>query len=202
MHVVKLGILGGTFNPIHNGHLRIAETAREYLALDQVLLITSGYSYMKDKAEIAPAKARFAMTELAIDGNPYLNTTDIEIIRPGPTYTYETIAQLKAIYPDALIHFIVGSDTLCGMEQWVNPEYIFRNTVICVFIRGEEKSNDLHDFITTLNARYNADIHIIPMEQINISSRMIRQYIKDKDSIDDLIPTAVMKYIRMNDLYI
>ena len=117
----KIGILGGTFNPIHNGHLLLAEQARCFYGLDQVLFIPSGCSYMKRQEEILPGEIRFQMVQLAIADNPYFCVSDMEIVREGNSYTCETITRLHAQYPEDELYYIVGADTLFQMEFWKNP---------------------------------------------------------------------------------
>ena len=132
----KIGILGGTFNPIHNGHLLLAEQARCFYGLDQVLFIPSGCSYMKRQEEILPGEIRFQMVQLAIADNPYFCVSDMEIVREGNSYTCETITRLHAQYPEDELYYIVGADTLFQMEFWKNPEQIFTQC-ICADAAGK-----------------------------------------------------------------
>ena len=137
----KIGILGGTFNPIHNGHLLLAEQARCFYGLDQVLFIPSGCSYMKRQEEILPGEIRFQMVQLAIADNPYFCVSDMEIVREGNSYTCETITRLHAQYPEDELYYIVGADTLFQMEFWKNPEQIFTQCITAASVRqGREDS--------------------------------------------------------------
>ena len=131
----KIGILGGTFNPIHNGHLLLAEQARCFYGLDQVLFIPSGCSYMKRQEEILPGEIRFQMVQLAIADNPYFCVSDMEIVREGNSYTCETITRLHAQYPEDELYYIVGADTLFQMEFWKNPEQIFTQCITAASVR-------------------------------------------------------------------
>ena len=110
----KIGILGGTFNPIHNGHLLLAEQARCFYGLDQVLFIPSGCSYMKRQEEILPGEIRFQMVQLAIADNPYFCVSDMEIVREGNSYTCETITRLHAQYPEDEHQIDIASDDEVG----------------------------------------------------------------------------------------
>ena len=126
----KVGIMGGTFNPIHNGHLLLAESAREAFGLDEILFMPSGNSYMKDAASILDGKTRAHMTELAIEGNPFFRLSRMELERKGPTYTCDTLSQLKRQEGACQYFFIMGADNLFILEKWKDVEYIFQNCVI------------------------------------------------------------------------
>ena len=128
----KTGIMGGTFNPIHNGHLLLAEEAREFLNLDEVIFMPSGNSYMKSAASILKGEMRARMVELAISGNPYYLLSRMELERKGPTYTCDTLVQLKNSYPENEFYFIAGADTLLTLEGWKNPEMVLKNCIMAV----------------------------------------------------------------------
>ena len=189
----KIGILGGTFNPVHNGHIKIALEAYEYLRLDKLLLIPSGYSYMKSDEEIAPATMRLEMLMLAVRDYPQLTVSDMELKREGPTYTYETIKELRETYVNSEFYFIIGADTLVNMENWKNPADIFENVTIVV------KNRDNHP--EYLKAKYETRIIYLPDGKIDVSSRLIRERLKTNESVKDLIPEAVLDFITRNSLY-
>ena len=121
----RVGIMGGTFNPIHLGHLIVAENAYEELKLDEVLFIPSGTPYMKDTAEVLAPKIRISLVGEAIDDNPHFALSTIEVDREGNSYSYETIEALKKANPDTEYFFLVGADSLFAMEEWMHPERIF-----------------------------------------------------------------------------
>ena len=127
---MKIGILGGTFDPIHNGHLYIAKKAMEKYSLSKVLFIPTGVSYMKSGVSLAVH--RYEMTRLAIRDFPEFEISDLEVFRGGNTYTFETIQELKKEYPDDKFYFIIGTDTLFMMEKWRNFEYLFENLTLIV----------------------------------------------------------------------
>ncbi|MCL2718447.1 MAG: nicotinate-nucleotide adenylyltransferase [Lachnospiraceae bacterium] len=202
----RIGILGGTFNPIHNGHVRIAAEAYEHFELDEVLLIPSGYSYMKNEAEIAAAESRLKMALLAVKDYPYMTVSDLEIKRKGPSFTYETINQLRETYNKEVFYFIIGADTLYNMENWKEPEDIFNNVIIAVKVREHDFAEitgktDLIKQSDYLKAKYNAQISFLPGGKLNISSRLIREKISNNESISDLVPDDVAGYIAKFDLY-
>ncbi len=127
-----IGILGGTFNPIHLGHLIIAEQAYSQFDLDKVLVMPSGISYFKDGQGVLPAKVRLEMTECAVKDNDHLEVSDVEVRRPGNTYTSDTLIELHKEYSDARLYFIIGADTLYDLDSWHEPATIFSNCVILV----------------------------------------------------------------------
>ena len=118
----KVGIIGGTFNPVHLAHLMLAETAYETMELDEVLFIPSGCSYMKDESIIVSAKDRVNMLGLALAENPHFALSMMEIERQGNSYTCETLRELSEKYPDWELYFIMGADNLFDIENWKNPD--------------------------------------------------------------------------------
>ncbi|MDR2546603.1 MAG: nicotinate-nucleotide adenylyltransferase [Lachnospiraceae bacterium] len=221
MQVSRLGILGGTFDPIHNGHICIAKAAQEYLQLDRVLLIPNGNPYMKTMTQsegnpnphtvgfntvyqVTAAAIRLHLTELAVVNEPLLSVSAIEVNRPGSSYTYETLREIGVLFPKAKLFFILGSDAFCSIETWKNAELIFRNAVLGVFARGDEEEGSLDQHIISMKKKYHADIRMIPMEKIDISSRGIRQMLKEGMEVAKLktqLPEAVIDYIVDNGLY-
>lgn len=197
----KIGILGGTFNPIHNGHLIIAESAYDEFELDQVLIMPSGISYLKDQAEILPGKIRAELVELAIAGNEHFALSTLELDRPGKTFTYETILNLKAIYPDAELYFILGADSLFYIEKWKNPELIFKNCAIIVANRDEYTQKDLEKKCHELMEHYGALIFITSIPKFHVSSHEIRNRLKENKTIRYLLPDPVISHIYNNHLY-
>lgn len=136
--------MGGTFNPIHNGHLAIAKKAREQFALDQVLFMPSGVPYMKDQREVLPIETRCAMTALAIKDLPGFELSEIEmsdVAQGKNTYTCDTLRKLKIADPEAAYYFILGADSLYAIEKWEKPALIFQNCTILAAVRREEPEN-------------------------------------------------------------
>lgn len=197
----KIGIIGGTFNPIHNGHLLLAETARERFALDEVIFIPSGNSYMKDTSSILEGGIRAHMTALALDGNPFFRLSQMEINREGPTYTCDTLAELKARHPKDEYYFILGADNLLTLEGWKNPEFILQNCIIVAAVRGTGSEKKLEKIAAHLIYEYQADVRILPARYMDLSSSEIRQKIKNGDSVRYMVPDNVLEYIKENRLY-
>ena len=197
----KIGILGGTFNPVHTAHLIIAEAAQEDAGLDDILFVPSGCSYLKDASDIVSAKHRINMTGLAIEDNPHFALSTIEIDRGGNSYTCDTIMELKKRYPDQEYYLIVGADNLFTMEEWKDAEVIFQNAKILAAVRGNKKRADMEKKIAQLKEKYGADIILLDGRQVDISSSAIREKIAAGRSVRYMLPDKVREYILKNHLY-
>ena len=198
MAPLKIGILGGTFNPIHKGHIMLAGRAKSAAELDRVIFIPSNISYMKDPTEILPADVRYELVRESISSEPSFEVSDMEIRRGGDSYTFETILALNDLYPNDEIYFIVGADTIFSMETWQHPEVIFQNAHILAASRKDFEPDALKQKIDALNAAYGADITIFSTENIDISSTMIREALRNDHSAESLLPEAVVRYFKEN----
>lgn len=197
----KIGIMGGTFNPIHYGHLLVAEDARAYCNLDEIIFIPSGNSYMKDKSDMIDGKMRYEMVSLAITENISFSISDIEIKRNGPTYTFETLEELNKIYPDTDFYFILGADNLFTIEKWKFADKIMQSCTLVVASRDEKNKKDLVQKADVLTNSFHADIIILPERKIDISSTEIRHKIKNHIPVIYMTPKSVISYINKNNLY-
>ena len=197
----KVGIMGGTFDPIHIGHLIIAEKAREQFHLDEVLFMPSGTPYMKNIDEVLPGSIRTEMTSLAIEENPLFSISTIEIEKEGSTYTYETLETLRDKNPNTEYYFILGADSLFAIEHWKNPEKIFAGCHVLAAVRNDKNAEEMEAQAAYLKEKFNADISMIKTGHIEISSSIIRELVKDGHSIRYLVPDAVYDYIIKNKLY-
>lgn len=198
----KVGIMGGTFNPIHNGHLFLAEQAREYCDLDKILFMPSGNSYMKDTDEIADANTRISMTALAIEDNPHFCLSTMEAERKGPTYTCDTLRELKKMFPDTLYYFIMGADNLFAVENWKNSEEILSDCILVAAARGQKSEKELKEKADELIDRFNAKVIILPEKKLDISSTEIRNRIARGESVRYMVPDKVLSYIQKRQLYL
>jgi len=199
---MKIGIMGGTFDPIHNGHLYIAENALSEFSLDKVLFIPTGISYMKEG--FSKAEDRLAMTELAISGRKHFEVSDIETKRGGNTYTADTIRELKAQYPKDKFYFIIGTDTLFMLEKWKDPEYIFENVTVIVAARQDEQSDNQKKKAKEYKDRYGAKIKFLSAKEMPVSSTRIRAGFKIPDTNYRTAPDCpekVAKYAEKHALY-
>ena len=201
MEKKKIGILGGTFNPIHIGHLILAENAYDSLQLEKVLIMPSGVSYLKDPNEILPAKQRIQMVQLAIGSNKHFELSTIETDRAGNSYTYETLEQLKQENPDCDYYFIIGADSLFNIEKWREPQRIFDNCVIVAAPRYHMADEALLEQKKRLENLYQARVELLSTPNIDISSNLIRSRIAAKQTICYYVPKDVETYIYKKKLY-
>ena len=197
----KVGIMGGTFNPIHNGHLLLAQAARGSLNLDRILFMPSGNSYMKETSQILDGDTRAQMVRLALLENPYFLFSDLELKREGATYTCDTLAILKAQNPQTQYYFILGEDNLLTLKCWKNPAFILQNCVIAGAVRASEDNTRIKKAAELLKKEYQADIRILPTRRIDISSSEIRERLKNGQSVRYMLPERVYDYIQKKRLY-
>ena len=200
----KIGIMGGTFDPIHIGHLIMAQSACESFALDRVLFIPSGHSYFKDHRamQVTAAERRLAMTRLAIAGNPRFVLSDIEVRRAGNTYTFETLEELRAADPQAAYYFIAGADSVAAMRLWRCPERFFAACTVLAAVRSETTSSAaLAAEIEALRRDFGADIRLLSAPDIAISSTALRETAARGGSLRYLTPEPVRAYIEKEGLY-
>lgn len=197
----KVGIMGGTFNPIHNGHLMLAEEAFKQFSLDEVLFMPCGNAYMKADQKIESGETRAEMTALAIQDNPYFTLSTMEIERHGDTYTYQTLECLKAENPNTEYYFIVGADSLFYMSKWVHPERIFSSCCILAALRDDKTNEDMEKQISLLKCEFDADVRLLKISRIDISSSNIRRKIKSGESVEGVVPESVRAYIEKRGLY-
>lgn len=195
----KVGIMGGTFNPIHLGHMLVAENAYEAYGLDEILFVPSGIPYMKE--DVLDAKTRITMTGIAIEDNCHFALSTIEVDRDGNSYSYETIADLKKANPQTEYYFIVGSDSLFKMDKWKCPEKIFNEVVVLVAPRLGYSSDEMNERIAELKEKYNADIRVLPMNCVDISSTAIRDKVRNNKSLRYLVHYRVIEFIEKHKLY-
>lgn len=198
---MKIGILGGTFNPIHTGHLILAENAYTVLGLDKVIFMPSGVSYLKDRKEIAAKEHRINMVRLAIKDNDRFELSTMETDREGNTYTFETLNALKTQNTKDELYFIGGTDTLMNIENWKCPDIIFKNASLVIAPRNFTVSNIINDKAEYLQKKYDAKVIILDTPNIEISSSMIRHKIANGKSVRYYIPDDVIGYINDNKLY-
>ncbi len=188
---MKIGILGGTFNPVHNGHLILAEEAREKLGLDKIIFVPANLPPHKETYGIIDPQVRLKMLKLAIKGNKYFDFSDIEIKRPGRSYTIDTVKALRSKYKEDELYFIVGSDLLKYLEEWKDLNEIFK---IVKFIVATRPGFPL--------ARIPAYIDTLEIRSVDISGFSVRKCIKEGRSFRYLVPDNVFKYITKNKIYL
>ncbi|MBI5102385.1 MAG: nicotinate-nucleotide adenylyltransferase [Nitrospirae bacterium] len=216
---MKIGILGGTFNPIHYGHLRAADEAREKLGLDRVLFIPSGSPPLKAD-DIADAGQRLKMTELAVRGNPYFEVLDIESRRPVKSYTVDTLTSLLGTYPEAELYFMLGIDAFLDIPNWYRPDRLMSMVNFVLMSRPGRSFLDIKaspylrpdaDLLkkmdnpgadpVTVRLDTGREIVMLNVTPLGISSSDIRKRLKSGASIKYLLPEQVESFIILHCLY-
>lgn len=194
----KIGIMGGTFNPIHNGHISLAKAALDELELDKVWFMPSKNPPHKSHKDIASEYHRVNMIELAIKEYKEFEISKVELEREGITYTSDTLTYLNDNYPDDEFFFIMGADSLINIEKWHYPELLFKLTTFAVAARDDVDVNELNNMCRYLANKYtDVRIKVLNMGKINASSSQIRL----DEAFHNIINPKVSEYIKSNGLY-
>jgi len=198
-HRQRIGVLGGTFDPVHNGHLHIADALRTALDLDGVLWVPAGRPPHKSDQIVSSDDDRLAMLDLALAGSATDEISTIDIDRSGPSYTADTLEILAEHFPNAQLFFLMGEDSLRDLPTWHHPERILRVAELAVAGRpGVETDLESLEFqVPGVRKR----VHVVPTEEIAISSSEIRRRVKENQSIRGLVPASVEAYIQEHGLY-
>ena len=188
---MKIGILGGTFNPIHNGHLILADEVCQKLGLNKIFFIPVNSPVHKEEKGLLPAKERLKMVRMALKDNPLFEALDIEIRRKGKSYTIDTLRELHCLYPEAnKFFFIVGSDALGYLTSWKDIREVMKLAKFIVALRPNYPLRNLPK-----------DILPVVIESIDVSGFRLRQRIKDGESVRYYLPKQVYNYIEKKGLY-
>lgn len=199
---LRIGISGGTFDPIHYGHLIAAQEVGEKLKLDKVIFIPVGDPPHKKDIEVTDSVHRLNMVRLAVEDNSFFEVSCIEVERPGYTYTIDTLMELKARYPDNCeFYYIIGADTLPQLVTWKDYRKVFSLCRFAAVMRPGFAPEEVYNEARRLERCFSAKIDIIDSLMIGISSTDIRQRVKGSRSIKYLVPENVEKYIYANGLY-
>lgn len=197
----KTGIMGGSFNPIHNGHLEIAKCAKEEYELDDILFIPNNCPPHKDSSEMIDAKMRLQMVKLAIQQYPQYTVSDREIKKGGLSFTYLTVTELKEEYPDTDFYFLMGADSLADFRKWRHAEIIAKKCHVLAAMRDEMGNEDVKRLAEELSAEYHGDFSLLEIPQTDISSTQIRRDIREGKRITGKVPEVVEQYIYEHHLY-
>lgn len=198
----RIGIMGGTFDPIHFGHLVLAETVRETMKLDRILFIPTGDPPHKKDQNVTSAKERVEMVELAIEDNPDFYCSNMEVNREGFSYTVDTLERLREnCGENCKLFFITGADAIIEILSWKNVERI---TDLCTFVAAARPGTGrkkLSNFLEDLPGYLQNKIHVIQVPALQISSTDIRKKVEDDFTIRYLLPARVERYIKDHKLY-
>lgn len=195
-----IGILGGTFNPIHKGHIELAVEAHRQFHLDEILVMPSGDpSSYKDDSEVLASKHRCNMVAAAIKEYPYMKLSTLEVNREGRTYTADTLREIIDNYDE--IYFIIGADSLFSIQKWYQADYVMKHCHLLAANRDNESREDLKNQIHYLETEYGAKIDYLKIKELPISSTEIRENIANHKTVHSMVPEPVMEYIKQHNLY-
>lgn len=198
----NIGLFGGTFNPIHNGHLHMANAFAEQCQLDCVIFLPAGDPYHKNTDLVAP-EHRLNMTELATTNNPKFAVSDCDLVRGGATYSIDTVQIFKQHYPKAQLYWLMGMDSLMNLHKWKNWQTFVRQTKIVVANRTGDTlakaPRELHAWLG--EALQSGNLVLLNADTVDISSSQIREQIAQGKNMLNWLPEKVADYIQQHDLY-
>jgi nicotinate-nucleotide adenylyltransferase len=195
----RIGVLGGTFDPVHNGHLYIANALRAALDLERIVWVPAGRPPHKTGQIVSSDRDRLAMLDLALAGSADDQIDTIDIERSGPSYTADTLEILAERFAPVKLFFLMGEDSLRDLPTWHDPERLLRTAQLAVAARPGVDA-DL-DTVARQVPAVQGRVHLIPTDEIGISSSEIRRRVRENQSIHGLVPAAVDAYIRDHGLY-
>lgn len=195
----RIGVFGGTFNPVHNGHLHIARCFAVQFSLDSVIFIPSKRPTHKPSPDLASAADRLEMCALAVAGTPF-SVSDLEITREQESYTVYTLEHLRRLYPTDTLYLLMGEDMFLTLLDWKDAGRICQLAELCVAPRDTDSRARLEEYgakITAAGGRY----HIAEIPFLPVSSTEIRQRLREYQPIDTMVPASVARYLRQHQLY-
>ena len=201
----RYGIIGGTFDPIHNAHLYIAYEAKEQLKLDEVIFMPTGKQPLKAKNIVTDSKIRYEMVKIAVESFNEFSVSSYEIEKGGLSFTSETLEYFKGknefLNEEKELFFITGADCLISMEKWRDVQKIFSLATLVVFARGGINKKEMMENKKIIEERYNGKIIILDLKELEISSTDIRDRVNQNKRIDFFVPPKVVDIIYEKELY-
>lgn len=199
---MKIGIMGGTFDPIHNGHLMLGEYAYREFQLDEIWFMPNSNPPHKASESIeSQTKNRVEMVEKAIQGIEYFTLQRYEVDNTDVNYSYKTMQHFNQVYAEHEFYFIIGADSLFNMEKWVHPEILLKSCKMLAAYRDEKSTDEMLAQIQYLNKKYDAEIYLLNTPNVDISSSDIRRMIKEGITIQGLVPESVFQFIEEKQLF-
>lgn len=198
----KIGIFGGTFNPVHYGHLLVAENALYQFGLETVIFLPTGISPHKPFMGNEMCDHRCRMLDLAIHGNSHFTVSRMEIDHPETSYTYRTLEKIKNEYPGAELFFILGADALTDFEKWRHPEQICSQASILAAVRGNMEKEQTDEQISYLNEKFGEKFFRLESPNFSVCSNEIRCRVQNGATVRYMLPEAVEQYIYDHHLYL
>lgn len=199
---MRIGIFGGTFNPVHIGHVRAAEAFISEMELDRLFVLPNFIPPLKEKKSVPP-EYRLEMLKLAFSESEKTIVSDFELKSGGTSYTYKTIEYFKSCFADDELYLLVGDDNLLIFQKWVNFDYILKNSILCIALRSGASADDpvINEAIAVLRQNYKAKIHVLSYTPTVISSTTVRNTFLRDVLPTDTIPPNVFEYICEKGLY-
>ena len=199
---MKIGIMGGSFDPVHNGHIGLAEDAVTMAGMDEVIMIPAGIQPFKQDRRTESGEDRFRMLALVAGQNDHITVSRNQLDCEGVSYTYLTMRRIQEMNRNARLYFICGTDSFLKIDTWKNSRELLSNySYIVGCDRPGYRHNELQEAIERISRNYGTDIITIHNRQFDVSSTEIRERIAEGRSIAHLVPPAVERYIRENELY-
>lgn len=197
---MKIAIFGGSFNPIHNAHIKLVKRFLDEVDLDLVYFVPTNITPLKDNTDFVSSQHRLEMCEIALKNYKSFVVSDVEVTREGLSYSSDTIAHFKSMHPDDQLYFIMGADMFVTLEKWHNFEYIFDNVTILTAPRDGYDYDELCEIHKSYQ-KYNCNAYITQEYIEDLSSTLIRDMIKQNKDISDFIDKDVFDYITKNRIY-
>ncbi len=198
---MKIGLFFGSFNPVHTGHLIIANHMVEYTDLKQVWFVISPQNPFKKKESLLNEYDRLHLVDLAIEGNNHLKSSSLEFSLPKPSFTIDTLTYLKEKYPKHKFSLIMGSDNLATLHKWKNYEQLLKEHPVYIYVRNDFSIEQIESLNLPFLKESSAKITYLDAPLLNISSTFIRTALKEKKSIQYLVPHKIYEYINEMNLY-
>lgn len=197
----RIGILGGTFDPIHYGHLVAAENVRHHFGLEEVFFIPAGHPPHKEGRAVTAGHHRYMMAALATVSNPFFFVSSYELDRPGPSYTIDTLRFFREEYPDATLHFVTGVDAILDLPTWEAPEALLSLARFVAVARPGYPGERFEAFRQSLAPALRERVAYLEIPELAISSSDLRRRVREGRPIAYLVPEAVASYIYKQGLY-
>lgn len=199
---MKIGIMGGTFDPIHSGHLMLGRFARDLFALDEIWFMPNGTPPHKTNDSIeSRTKHRVEMVKRAISNEKDFVLQLYEVENQEVNYSYLTMEHFREVYPEHEFYFIIGADSLFSIEKWRYPERLLKTCVILAAYRDGKNKKEMGEQIAYLNQKFGADIRLLNTPNVDVSSSEIREKLRAHEDVSDMMPAHVYEYILENQLY-
>lgn len=197
---MRVGVFGGTFDPVHVGHLIAAERATELLALDEMLFVPAGQPWFKSGEPVTDAEHRLNMVRLAVESNPRFSVSDVEVVRPGPSYTIDTLEELRAHAGEGKKLFLVlGLDALAEMHRWRSPARVFELATVVGVARPGAKFDP--ETLSGIFPSAAERVIMLDVPMVDVGATELRRRAEQGSSLRYLVPDSVERYIREHGLY-